>query len=439
MSSRDDFAFANDARAAMESTRGDGAWLPLLVIACLMVAGVVWASLAVVEEVTSGQGRVVPSSQIQVVQTLEGGIVRSIDVQEGDIVEPGQVLIVVDDTSLASKLGELRSRKRALQAEEVRLTAEANGEATLEFSDELRRAAPRAVAAQQQAFRARRAKLANEREILRQQILQREQELRELEARQAKLAATLAPLERELQLTRNLARRNVVPEVDLLRLERQYADAVGEQAVVEAALPRARAAIAESQTRVGAVESVFQAEARERLARVIADLGVLEESEVAAADLVRRTELRAPVRGIVNKINVSSIGAVVQPAVDIVEIVPLDDTLLIEARIRPQDVAFIRPDQEASVKLTAYDYTVYGDLAGRVERISADTSLDERGDAYYRVMVRTGEAGLVHNGRTLEIIPGMVASVDIQTGRKTVLDYVMKPVLKVRDEALRER
>ena len=184
---------------------------------------------------------------------------------------------------------------------------------------------------------------------------------------------------------------------------------------------------------------MFQAEARERLAKVIADLGVLIEAEVAAADLVRRTELRAPVRGIVNTINVSTIGAVVQPAVDIVEIVPLDDTLLVEARIRPQDVAFIRPDQAASVKLTAYDYTVYGDLAGHVERISADTSRDERGDAYYRVTVRTDEGGLTHNGRALEIIPGMVATVDIQTGRKTVLDYVMKPVLKVRNEALRER
>ncbi|MEZ5877822.1 MAG: HlyD family type I secretion periplasmic adaptor subunit [Tepidamorphaceae bacterium] len=439
MSAREDFAYANDVRAAMKARRGDSAWLQLVVIGGLIAAAVAWAHIAVVEEVTTGQGRVIPSSQVQVVQTLEGGIVRAINVSEGDIVEAGQVLIEVDDTSLASRLGELRSRKNAIEAEIIRLTAEAHGEEDLAFPPELVEAAPREVAAQQEAFRARRTKLRGEREILKQQLLQREQELTELQATQAKLKATLAPLERELELTRKLATRGVVPEVDLLRLERQYAEASGELAVLEAALPRAEAAITESRTRLDSVESVFRADARERLAKSISDRSVLEESEIAAADLVRRTQLAAPVRGIVNKINVSSIGAVVQPAVDIVEIVPLDDALLIEARIRPQDVAFIHPGQDASIKLTAYDYSVYGDLAGKVERIGADTQTDDRGNPFYRVILRTDEGGITRNGHKLDIIPGMVASVDIQTGSKTVWDYVMKPVLKIRNEALRER
>ncbi|MFN0262804.1 HlyD family type I secretion periplasmic adaptor subunit [Tepidamorphus sp. 3E244] len=439
MSAREDFAYANDVRAAMKSRRGDRAWTQLLVIALLIAAAVAWANVAVVEEVTTGQGRIIPSSQVQVVQTLEGGIVREIMVSEGDIVEAGQVLIEVDDTSLASRLGELRSRKNAVEAEIIRLTAEAHGEDEVTFPDELREAAPREVAAQQDAFAARRTQLRGERDILNQQLLQRRQELTEMQATQAKLKATLAPLQRELELTSRLSSRGVVPEVDLLRLQRQHAEAEGSLAVLEASLPRAEAAISESETRLETVAARFRAEARERLAKVIGERSILEESEVAAADLVRRTQLAAPVRGIVNKINVSSIGAVVQPAVDIVEIVPLDDALLVEAQIRPQDVAFIHPGQDASIKLTAYDYSVYGDLAGKVERIGADTQSDERGNTFYRVILKTDENGLTRNGRQLEIIPGMVASVDIQTGSKTVWDYVMKPVLKIRDEALRER
>ncbi|MCB1474144.1 MAG: HlyD family type I secretion periplasmic adaptor subunit [Rhodobiaceae bacterium] len=439
MRAREDFAFANDPRAAMQSRRGDGAWLQLLVIAALLASAVAWARFAVVEEVTTGGGRVIPSSQTQVVQTPESGIVRAINVAEGDIVEAGQVLIEIDDTSFASRLGELRSRKNAIEAEIVRLTAEAHGEGELSFPRELQDAAPREVAAQLAAFLARQSKLRGEREILNQQLVQREQEKVELEATHTKLKATIVPLERELELTRKLAARNVVPEVDLLRLERQYAEAAGELAILEASLPRAQAAITESRTRLETVEAAFRADARERLAKAIADRSVLEESEVAAAELVRRTQLTAPVRGIVNKINVSSIGAVLQPAVDIVEIVPLDDALLIEARIRPQDVAFIHPEQAASIRLTAYDYSVYGDLAGRVERIGADTQTDERGNPFYRVILRTEDGGRTRNGRELEIIPGMVATVAIQTGSKTVWDYLMKPVLKIRNEALRER
>lgn len=297
MSAREDFAYANDVRAALRSRRGDGAWLQLIVIAALIAAAVGWAHFAVVEEVTTGQGRVIPSTQVQVVQTLEGGIVRAIRVAEGDIVEAGQVLIEVDDTSHSSRLGELRSRKNALEAEIVRLAAEAHGEGDLVFPPELEKAAPREVAAQTNAFLARAEKLRGEREILAQQLFQREQELAELEATHAKLTATRAPLRREVELTRRLAERGVVPEVDLLRLERQLAEADGGLAVVEASLPRARAQISESRTRLATVEAAFRAEARERLARVVGERSVLEESEVAAADRVRRTHLTAPVRG----------------------------------------------------------------------------------------------------------------------------------------------
>jgi adhesin transport system membrane fusion protein len=439
MSAPDDLRFANDARAATEQLKDDRAWWQIGAILAMLASFIVWANWATVEESTTGDGRVIPSSQIQVVQTLDGGIIRDIRVREGDRVDAGQVLIEVDDTGLSSTLGEVRSRRLSLEAQIARLEAEANGEFRVVFPKVLNEAAAGAVAAERAAFLSRQAQRLEETEILRQQLRQREQELLEFQANEARLRATLAPLEREVELTRNLARRGVVPEVDLLRLERQLAEAVGQLAVTEAALPRAESAIDEARRRVDAVDLKFRAEARERLARVIAELTVIEETERGAADRVDRTLLRSPVRGIVNRLNVSTIGAVVRPAVDIVEIVPLDDTLLIEARIRPQDVAFIRRGQAASVKLTAYDYLVYGDIGGTVERVGADTIEDEQGNTFYRVVVKTEAGGLTRSGETIEILPGMVATVDILTGEKTVLDYLMKPVLRVGNEALSER
>jgi adhesin transport system membrane fusion protein len=209
--------------------------------------------------------------------------------------------------------------------------------------------------------------------------------------------------------------------------------------MVVAGLPRAKSSIVEARNRVDNARAIVRAEARERLVKAKAELAIIEESIKGAEDKVARTALRAPVRGIVNKLNVTTIGAVVRPSQDVVEIVPLDDTLLIEAKIRPRDVAFVRPDQEASVKLTAYDYSVYGQLDGEVERISADTIADERSETFYRVILRTNRNYLEKDGKRLPIIPGMVAQVDIQTGKKTVLDYILKPITKVRHEAFRER
>ena len=439
MTSRDDLRFANDARAATEHPGSDGVWLQITVIALMLAAFLGWASWATVEESTTGAGQVIPSSQTQVVQTLDGGIVRDIRVREGDLVEAGQVLIDVDDTGLASTLGEIRSRRRSLEAQIARLEAEAGGQETVSFAAGLSEHAGGTVAAERAAFLSRQAQRVEEIEILRQQLRQREQELRELRANEARLQATLEPLQSEVELTRNLASRGAVPQIELLRLERQFAEAKGQLQVTEAALPRAESAIDEARRRVDAVNLRFRAEARERLAGALAELAVIEETERGAADRVKRTLLRAPVRGIVNRLNISTIGAVVRPAVDIVEITPLDDTLLIEARIRPQDVAFIRPGQAASIKLTAYDFLVYGDIGGTVERISADTIEDEQGNTFYRVIVGTEAGGLTRSGETIEILPGMVATVDILTGQKTVLDYLMKPVLRVGSEALRER
>ncbi len=439
MIGRAEFEFANDVRAAMEERAPRTAWLLIGAIAFVLLSALLWSLWATVEEVTTGSGRVIPSSQVQVVQTLERGIVRAIMLREGDLVEQGQVLMRIDDTGAASQLGELRQRRWALLAEIARLRAEAEDADAIAEVPELQENASAAVLSEAEVFRARRAKLDEELAVLAQQLVQKQQELQEFSAKQAKLSAALAPLKKELELTTRMRERDVVPEIELLRLQRQFAELDGELEVVRRSVPRAKAAVAEVERRQGEARARFRADARERLARAGTELAITEESIKAAQDKVVRTALKAPVRGVVNKLNVNTIGAVVQPGQDLIEIVPLDDTLLIEANIRPQDVAFIRPEQEASIKLTAYDYLVYGALKGHVERISADTIADERGETFYRVIVRTDRSHIRQEAKELPIIPGMVATVDILTGEKTVFDYLIKPIRRVRNEALRER
>jgi len=439
VSRRDEFEFANDIRTALEERSPRTAWMLILAIVFAAGAGIAWANWAIVEEVTTGSGRVIPSTQLQVMQTLEGGIIREILMNEGDLVDQGQVLMRIDDTGFASRLGELMQRQWALRAEIARRKAEAGGDEEIAADEELVREAPDRFRSESEVFQARRAKMDDELAILRQQLVQKRQELKELRAREQKLTLSLEPLNRELELTTKLKAQRVVPEVELLRLQRQYAELSGDLEIVKASVPRAQSAITEAEARMLNAVTSFKSEARERLVAARGELAVVVESVKAARDRVVRTALRAPVRGVVNKLNVTTIGAVVQPGQQLIEIVPLDDTLLIEAQVRPQDVAFIRPDLDASVKLTAYDYSIFGSLPGKVERISADTITDERGESFYRVIVRTERNYLTARDKKLPIIPGMVATVDVLTGQKTVLDYLLKPVTRVRTEALRER
>ena len=438
MIDRVDFEYANNVRAAADKKRPASAWLPLLAIIALIITAVGWASTAVVDEVTNGTGRVVPSRQLQVVQTLEGGIVSEILVHEGDRVEANQLLIRIDETTLASRLGEMTKRRASLLAEIARLEVEAGLQKDQVFAalEEV----PEAVAkSERQVLDAHRAKMQSDESVLRQQLVQNEQQLAELEARNTKLDETSALLSRELELNRELFKRGAVPEVELLRLQRQLAEIQGDLNINRASVPRAKAAIQEAKDRLNNVKASFEAEAQERLTTTRNELAVIDESIKGASDRVSRTALYSPVTGVVNKLNVKTIGAVLQPGQALAEIVPVDESLIIETRVRPQDVAFISPGQKANVKLSAYDYLIYGSLAGKVDRIGADTIADEKGETFYQVMVRTERNTLPNKDRDLPIIPGMVARVDIQTGQKTVLDYLLKPLLRARHEALRER
>jgi adhesin transport system membrane fusion protein len=412
---RSDFAFANDIRAAVDLRTPRTSRMLLSATLALFAVALIWSYFAVLDEVKRGNGRVVPSRSMQVVQSLEGGIVTEILAQEGTIVREGQPLMRIDDTGFAAQFGEVRERRAAMAARVTRLEAEVIG-AKPNFTDELIAAARKAVDTERSLYEARVRKVAQEIDVLTQT--------------ETKLTGTLALLDREMTLTRNLYAQKVIPEIEMLRLDRQAADMKGQ--------------LAETKSRIAHVTSTFRAQSEEDLAKSKGDLAVLEETIKSAQDRVRRTELRSPVRGIVNKLNVTTVGAVVQPGGSVMDIVPLDDSLLVEGRIRPQDIAFIRPNQDAVVKITAYDSSVYGSLKGKVERISADTIAEEaKGQAeketFYRVMVRTDTNHLGSVNDALPIIPGMVATVEILTGSKSVLDYLLKPARVLRDEAMRER
>jgi adhesin transport system membrane fusion protein len=410
-----DFSFANDVRAAVELKTPRTSRLLLLATLAMLFCGFVWSAFASLDEVKRGNGRVVPSRQMQVVQTLEGGIVQEILVNEGTIVQKNQILVRIDDTNFAAQFGEVKERQGAMAARVFRLEAEAHGAKTLDFPPELVRTAASAVDAEKSVFDARARKLAQDIDVLRQQ--------------ETRLTDSLKLLSREIELTEPLYKQKIVPEIEKLRLERQASEMKGQ--------------LAEAKAKISNVVASFRSQADEDLAKSRGDLAVLDENIRAAQDKVRRTELRSPVYGVVNKLNVTTVGAVMQPGANVMDIVPLDDTLLVEGRIRPQDIAFIRPQQDAVVKITAYDSSVYGTLKGKVERISADAIVEEskenKTESYYRVTVRTNKNHLGTDQHPLPIIPGMVATVEVVTGNKTVLDYILKPARLLREEALRER
>jgi adhesin transport system membrane fusion protein len=385
------------------------AFLSVSLIAALLGAFLLWASRAELEEVTRGNGRVIPSSKEQVIQSLETGVLTELLVREGDRVERDQPLLRIDDTRSSAAVRETQGKVLALAAQAARLRAEAYGVALL-FPPEVRRDAA-LVRRETEAFGARR---------------------RALEDGAAALERGIALLDREIEIVDPLVARGLVSEVEALRLKRQRNDLALQ--------------LADRRNR-------YRAEAAAELNKVESELAQSRESATARADVQRRTELRSPMKGTVKSIRVSTIGGVVQQGQELMQIVPIEDTLVVEAFVKPADVAFLRPGMPAVVKLSAYDYAVYGGLEGTVEFISPDTLRDERRGslagagaadpdetgAFYRVLVRTKATGLRGpDGAELPILPGMTATVEMLAGRKTVLQYLTKPLSRA-GEGLRER
>jgi len=407
-------------------------WLSALAAAALLG----YASIAKLDETTRGEGKVIPSRQVQVVQSLDGGIVSSIRVKVGDRVNKGDVMLTVDPTRSMSTLRESRAEYLALKAKSARLTAVANGRDFAVPAD-VEKEAPQLVAQERAHFESQRAELSATVAVAERQRDQRVHELGEARARREQAQQGLALTQEELERTRPLLRSGAVSEMDLLRLERDIARLKGERDQAAAQIPRSQAAIAEAERKMQEVSLNFRNQARNDLTTTNNRLGQLTEVSVGLADRVKQTEIRSPVRGTIKQLLANTVGGVVQPGKDIVEIVPLDDALLLEAKVVPRDIAFLHPGQKATVRFSAYDYSIYGGMDATLEEIGADTVSDDRGNAFYLVRVRTNGTAL--GEQALPIIPGMVAEVDILTGKKTILTYLLKPVLRAKAVALTER
>lgn len=425
-------ADANWARFDQEPLR---ARYLLRTIAVIIGALVVWAAFATVDEVTRGSGKVIPTRQVQVVQAVDGGVVAEILVREGQTVEKGQSLFRIDETRFVSSLRENRVQYLALLAKSARLRALAEG-APLQFPPEIVKEDPALVDEERSMYNARRSELDAQLSIARQQLAQRNQELVEMRSRLSQATQGYELTARELSMTRPLAASGAVSDVELLRLERDVSRYRGERDQASAQIARLQAAIAEASRKVQEQEITFRNEMRNELGETMAKLNSLSEGSTALSDRVEHTNIRSPVKGTVNRLLITTVGGVLQPGKEIAEIVPSDDALLLEARISPKDIAFLRPGLPATVRFTAYDFAIYGGLDAVIDQIAADTVTDEDGNAFYLVRVRTLKSSL---GRSMPIIPGMVAEVDIMTGKKSILSYLLKPVTRAKAHAFTER
>jgi HlyD family secretion protein/adhesin transport system membrane fusion protein len=397
----EDLKFMHDLQGALISQKTPFSMIMLYLIAFIVIAATVWAHYARVEEITRGDGKVIPASREQVIQSLEGGILEQLNVHEGDVVEKGQILLKIDPTRAGASYGESLSKVQGLKGSIARLRAEAYG-TPLEFPSDI----------------------ANIDTIVRDETQAYSARIKTLNESVDALRHSLALAQNEVNLSEPLANKGLMSDVEILRLKRQANEF--------------RLQIAERTNR-------FRADANSELNRLESELAQAEEILRGRQDVMDRTTVVAPVHGTVNNIRVTTRGGVIQQGAEIMTIIPLEDNLLVEAKIKPSDVAFIHPGLPATVKITAYDYAIYGGLSGVVEHLSSDTLIDEekarmgRGDStYYRVYVRTDQAALHVKDKVFPIMPGMVANVEIRTGEKTILSYILKPVLKAR-EAFRER
>jgi len=434
--SKDDFE--SEILYSSQPKMGLWSWIFLMAVLAFFICAIFWAKQSELEEVTRGEGRVVPFGKIQIVQSLEGGIVDAIHVSVGDRVEKGQLLLNIDDTSFTASVGEIDARQKALTGKIARLKAEFEGRSQISFPETLRETSPGIIASETRLFRLRRNSLYDELGVLRARKEQREQEYAELRSAEGNISQGLGLAQDEFQLNQRAS--DLVPESEMIRMRRETSRLEGELSANKTNQVRAEAAVREAKGLIAKEQTAYREKAQAELTEAQADLSVILAGSQAADDRVDRAGLKAPVDGIINTIHVNTLGGVVQPGSDLIEIVPYSGTIQIEARIKPQDIAFLSPNQLARVKITAYDYSIYGGLEGFVERIGADSLTDEvSGEAYFPIDIVADARDFKDEDKLLSVSPGMVASVDIVTGKKSILQYILKPINKARYEALRER
>jgi adhesin transport system membrane fusion protein len=432
-----DYGFMSDRSEAILLRSPQGARQLIVIVLVFVVVFIMWANWAEIDEVTVGQGKAVPAQQLQVSQNMEGGIISEVLVKAGDTVEKGQVLLKIDDTQFAASLEEINKKLQVLTVRKYRLLAEIE-EKPLDFPEDLEQDFTEVVKQERNLYVARHQELEATLSAFESQIKQIKQRAIEINSRKEFLEKSVALSQKELAMTAPLVAKGAISEVEVIRLEKSVNDVLGELASVKLEIPRLAMEVEELEGKRDERKLQFRNESREQLNALLADYTTISETTVAAKDRVKRTAVRSPVRGVVQRVLANTITSVVRPGMDLIEIVPLDESLVVEAKIKPTDIAFIRPDQDVVVKFTAYDFTIYGGLKAKLEHISPDAVIEED-ESFYLVKVRTDKNHLGTEQAPLAIIPGMVATVDIITGKKTIMDYLLKPVLRAKQQALRER
>ena len=435
---REDADFMPDRLAALFQQPPRPAFLIIRASLLVLAVALVWAALGSLDEIAIGEGKVIPSSQVQVIQNLEGGIVANIPVRVGDLVRKDQVVIQLDEKRFASSMGEAKAKNNALMAKVARLTAETNGVVFSPPADLLKEE-PKIAEDELHLFQNRQHELDAALSVLRQQVNQRSQEISEKRAKLNQLQESYNLISQELKMSKPLLAQGVMSEVEILRIERSVAETRGDLEGTRLAIPRLEAQLSEARSKLEGALAKFRSDAGNELAQAKAEFAGTSASSLAVEDRLTRTAIRSPLAGIVKQIKITTVGGVIQPGMDVMEIVPLEDNLLIEAKVRPADIGFLRAGQPALVKLSAYDYSIYGGLDATVENITADSITNDKGESFYLVRVRTTRNSLGSADKLLPIIPGMLATVHIRTGKKSVLGYLLKPVIKAKYDALRER
>lgn len=452
---KEDLEMADDVYGAILTSVPTIHRLTIWSLAALFVCFFIWAYFAKLDRVTRGEGKVIPSSQVQVIQSLDGGILQELYVKEGMSVKKGEILARIDDTRFRSDAAEQNREVDSLRADIIRLRAELSSilvadvpawqlqikisKKNLQFPDDLQKNAKKLVTYQQDEYNGRLNNLTNQVAIQAQQIKQREQEIKELDSKVETLESSIKLIRREVALTRPLATKKIVPEVDLLKLERTFNDTQGELKALQLLKPKLVSSFDESVLKRREAVLNYRTDARAQLNELQSKLSRITEAQVGVQDKVTKALIRSPVVGTINTVNINTLGGVVRPGEVLLEIVPTEDKLLIEAKILPKDIGFIHLGLPAMVKITAYDFTRYGGLQGVVEHISADTTQDEDGNSFYIIRIRTTES-IMHSKEKedMSIIPGMLTSVDVIISKRTVLEYIFNPILRAKAMALRE-
>lgn len=403
---------------------------------------VAWASFAEVDEIARGDGKVIPASKTQIIQASEAGVVQEIAVTIGQVVKKNDLIIRLDNTLNTSSLGEQQAKARALEVRIARLKYEQAGNLSGPFPcpQDIQSVAPQICDNEQKLLIARRGNFDNKLSVLKSRLDQRERELAEAQANSDRLTKNLVVSDQEAKLVDAMVKKGLMARTEQLRVEREQTELNGQLNLAGETIKKIKSSITEAQLQVEELGLQLQQEALDDLTQALAELSVVDETIRGATDKVARTDIRSPVDGIVNTLELNTVGAFVQPGAVVAGIVPTSETLLVEARVSPRDVAFIRPDQEALIKVTAYDFSIFGGIEGKVSNITADSLVDQKtGEPYYQVRVATEKSTLQRDGKAYSIIPGMICSVDIKTGRKTILHYLLKPINKAREEAMSER